>query len=163
MYMDVDSEIMSDVTPMLKLLDNQDVAGFTSFTTKANTTKTDVLLLFNATHLRDTRQLYAGLILLRRTWASIGFVSQWLTYCQDRRWVTDMANTLLPPMLHGRDHPEFMLHCPDQAIFSLLYKNWGFKVWPDPRANPTDTPWAHNHPFPDFWVWHHTHEAANKL
>jgi hypothetical protein len=160
--MDADSEIMSDVAPVLQLLDHQDVAGFSSFTTEANTTKTDVLLLLNATHLKDTRQLYTGLILLRLTWHSIGFISQWLTYVQDRRWVTDMANTLLPPMLQGRDHPGFMMHCHDQAIFSLLYKKYGFKVWPDPTAHPNDTV-AYYHPFPGFWVWHHTEEAANKL
>jgi hypothetical protein len=159
-YMDADSEIMSDTSPLLALLDGQDVVGFVSGETETNATKTDVLVMLNATHLRDTRQLYAGLILLRRSWQSIGFVSQWLTYCQDRRWMTPIRNTLLPAVLSAQDHPGFFVHRNDQALFSLLYKKWGFKAFPDPTSNDTR---AHNHPYPDFWMFHHTKASEKKL
>jgi hypothetical protein len=159
-YMDADSEIMSNISPLLGLLDGQDVAGFISGETETNATKTDVLLMMNATDLRDTRQLYAGLILFRRSWQSIGFVSQWLTYCQDRRWMTNIDNTLLPAVLQGGNHPGFFVHRNDQALFSLLYKKWDFKAFPDPTANTT---MAQSHPYPDFWMFHHTKVSEKKL
>lgn len=159
-YMDADSEVMSDIAPLVTLLHGQDVVGFTSCDTEANATKTDVLIMLNATDLRDTRQLFAGLILFRRSWQSIGFVSQWLAYCQDRRWMTNMGNTLLPTVLNGQDHPGFLGHRNDQALFSLFYKKWGFKVYPDPSANDTA---ASKHPIPDVWMFHHTEESEKKL
>lgn len=131
-YMDADSYWEADPTPLLDLLDGQDVVGFSSRETEANATKTDVLLMLNGTQYLDTQQLYAGLILVRRSWASLGFVSQWLAYCQDKRWLTNSENTLLPSFLQGQNHPGFAIHRNDQAIFSLLYKRWGFQRFPDP-------------------------------
>lgn len=151
-YMHADSEVMSDFTPLFDLLDTQDVVGFYSGETETNGTKTDVLLMLNATDIRDTYQLYAGLILFRRSWKSLGFVSQWLTFCQDRRWMTDMGNSLLPSVLKGQNHPGYFFHRHDQALFSLLYKKWGFKGYPDKKANSTG---AMTHPYPTFWQFHH--------
>lgn len=159
-YMDADSEIMDNIAPLLALLDGQDIVGFVSGETERNGTKTDALVMLNATELRDTRQLYAGLILLRRSWQSVGFVSQWLTYCQDRRLMTDIDNTLLPYVLPGQDQPGFIWHRNDQALFSLLYKKWGFKAFPDPASSDTV---AQNHPYPDYWLFHHTKASEKKL
>ena len=55
------------------------------------------------------------------------FVSEWLTYAQDQRALTDNANAL------GHDDYEgFQTHHHDQSILSLLAKKWKLKVYPDP-------------------------------
>lgn len=149
-YMDADCEFVSTPAPLVGLLkEGQDVVGFESLETEANGTKADVIALFNATEFLDTQQLYAGLIILRRSWQSLGFVAQWLAFCQDRRWITDMDNTLLP---EGQNHPGFVWHRNDQAIFSLLYKQWGFEVYPSPAVGELPNPWQL---YPLTLVYHH--------
>lgn len=83
--------------------------------------------MLNATEYRDTKQLYAGLMLFRRSWRSFGFVSQWLSYCQDKRWMTNIRNSLLPSPLEGyTNHPGFFVHRNDQgecvAVFVIITK-----------------------------------------
>jgi hypothetical protein len=50
-----------------------------------------------------------------------------LAYAQDSRAITDDDNVL---GLHN--YPDFRGHRHDQAILSLLAKNWGLTVYPDP-------------------------------
>lgn len=150
-YMDSDSDIVADPTPLLDLLQHQDVVGFNSFATEANWTKTDAFLLLNASQYRDQKQLFAGLVILRRSWHSLGFVSQWLSYAQDTRLITNKRNTLLPSELQGQNHPGFMQHRNDQAIFSLLYKKWNFTTFPDPSRFGEG---RKDRPYPTIWNLH---------
>ena len=51
----------------------------------------------------------------------MAFVSEWLTYAQDARAITDDDN-----VLGSNNYPDFREHRHDQAIMSLLVKKWNF-------------------------------------
>jgi hypothetical protein len=57
----------------------------------------------------------------------MNFVSEWLTYAQDSRAITDDNN-----VLGSTNYPDFRDHRHDQAILSILAKKWNFTVYPDP-------------------------------
>lgn len=89
-------------------------------------TKFDALVLMNIRHennfrnnVLNTDQVWAGLILLRKTFNPIRFVGEWLTYVQDYRIVTDS------PSIFGPENSCFREHRHDQSILSLLCKKWG--------------------------------------
>jgi hypothetical protein len=89
-------------------------------------TKFDSIALMNIKHennfrnnVINTNQVWAGFILLRKTFNSIRFVGEWLTYVQDYRIVTDS------PSIFGPENTSFREHRHDQSILSLLCKKWG--------------------------------------
>lgn len=89
-------------------------------------TKFDALVLMNIrqennfrNNVINSNQVWAGFILLRKTFNPIRFVSEWLTYAQDERIVTDLHN------IFGRNDCNFHDHRHDQSILSLLCKKWG--------------------------------------
>src|SRR4051812_1473611 len=65
----------------------------------------------------ESNQIMACFVLLKNSWNAKVFVSQWLTYVQDERAVTDMPNTLGQP-----NHNTWRDHRHDQSILSLLAK-----------------------------------------
>ena len=75
----------------------------------------------------------------------MAFVSQWLTYAQDSRAITDDDN-----VLGSSNYPDFRGHRHDQSILSLLAKKWGLTVYPDPSQ------WgrSHNRPYPTIFNHH---------
>lgn len=89
-------------------------------------TKFDSFALMNINHennfrdnVMNTNQVWAGFILLRKTFNPIRFVSEWLTYVQDQRIVTDSRSIFGPENSSFRDHRH------DQSVLSLLCKKWG--------------------------------------
>jgi hypothetical protein len=88
--------------------------------------KFDSIALMNIKHennfrnnVINTNQVWAGFILLRKTFNPIRFVGEWLTYIQDYRIVTDS------PSIFGPENSSFREHRHDQSILSLLCKKWG--------------------------------------
>ena len=65
-------------------------------------------------------QLSAGFVCVRKGFKGMSFVSEWLTYCQDRRIVSDdddvVSRRCRPPSYHHNRH--------DQTVLSLLGKKW---------------------------------------
>ena len=61
----------------------------------------------------------ASFVLLRRSFKSIRFVSEWLTYATDPRAVSDLPSVL------GENAPTFKDHRHDQSILSLMAEKWG--------------------------------------
>ncbi len=57
----------------------------------------------------------------------MAFVSEWLTYAQDSRAITDDKNVLGKP-----NYDDFRENRHDQTILSLLAKKWNLKIYPDP-------------------------------
>jgi hypothetical protein len=57
----------------------------------------------------------------------MAFISEWLTYAQNSRVITDDDN-----VLGFVNYPDFLDHRHDQAILSLLAKKWNLTVYPDP-------------------------------
>ena len=89
-------------------------------------TKFDAIALMNITcnnnfcnSVMNTPQVWAGFVLLRKSFDSIRFISEWLTYVQDYRIVTDAPN------LFGPNDEIFKDHRHDQSVLSLLCKKWG--------------------------------------
>ena len=89
-------------------------------------TKFDALALMNIKHennfrnnVLNTNQVWAGLIILRKTFNPIRFIGEWLTYVQDQRIVTDS------PSIFGPENSSFRDHRHDQSALSLLCKKWG--------------------------------------
>jgi hypothetical protein len=69
----------------------------------------------------------ASYIILRKSLMSMTFVSEWLTYAQDSRVLTDEKN-----VLDKKDYDGFREHRHDQSILGLLAKKWNLTVYPDP-------------------------------
>jgi hypothetical protein len=87
-------------------------------------TKMDALVLMNIPanmfeNILNTGQVWAGFNLLRKSFISIRFIGEWLTYVQDYRIVTDS------PSIFGPENSSFREHRHDQSILSLLCKKWG--------------------------------------
>jgi hypothetical protein len=88
-------------------------------------TKFDAFVLMNISHennfrnnVINTNQVWAGFILLRKSFNPIRFIGEWLTYVQDHRIVTDSLSIFGPENISFRDHRH------DQSILSLLCKKW---------------------------------------
>ena len=63
-------------------------------------------------------QAWAGFIIMRKSFKTIRFISEWLTYAQDIRIISDNKSTL------GDEYHWFVENRHDQAILSLLLKEW---------------------------------------
>jgi hypothetical protein len=92
-------------------------------------TKFDTLALMNVrpennfrNNVLNTNQVWAGFILIRKTFNPIRFVGEWLTYVQDHRIVTDSRSIFGPENTSFRDHRH------DQSVLSLLCKKWGISM-----------------------------------
>jgi hypothetical protein len=92
-------------------------------------TKFDALALMNIKHENNFRndvinsnQVWAGFILLRKTFNPIRFIGEWLTYVQDHRIVTDS------PSLFGPENANFKENRHDQSVLSLLCKKWSIPM-----------------------------------
>lgn len=114
------------------VLANQNIGIYTNKPKELNNniekmwTKFDALALMNVSrnnnfreNVMNTPQVWAGFILLRKSFDTIRFISEWLTYVQDYRIVTDAPNLLGPNDESFRDHRH------DQSVLSLLCKKWG--------------------------------------
>jgi hypothetical protein len=87
----------------------------------------------------------ASYIFVRKSTQSFSFISEWLTYAQDSRALTDNPN-----VLGKKNYDGFIDHRHDQSIVSLLAKKWKLIQYTDPSQ------WGENfsRPFPTVF-WHH--------
>ena len=108
----------------------RDVQLFSLYANESHFTKEDAFILTgcNTTKCRDSNQVLGSFMLLRRSFKSIRFVNEWLTYASDPRAVSDL------PSILGDNSTSFQDHRHDQSLLSLTSKKWGFadKVIPDP-------------------------------
>jgi len=87
----------------------------------------------------------ASYIFVRKSIHSFAFISEWLTYVQDSRAVTDDAN-----VLGKRNYDDFIDHRHDQSILGLLSKKWNLTCYTDPSQ------WGENYtrPYPTIFQHH---------
>jgi hypothetical protein len=92
-------------------------------------TKRDALIIMDVDQptFYNSSAGVASYIILRKSLMSMTFVSEWLTYAQDRRVLTDDGNVLSAPNYDG-----FKEHRHDQSILGLLAKKWNLTMHPDP-------------------------------
>ena len=91
--------------------------------------KSDALLLVGANDKEwlESVQIIARYVLLRKSFQSIEFVSQWLTYAQDYRIVSDEKSEIM------KERKRFLENRHDQTVLSLLAKKWNLTTWPSPE------------------------------
>lgn len=75
----------------------------------------------------------ASFFIVKKSIKSIRFVSEWLTYCGDRRLVTDEKD-----QLSHSNNLEFIDNRHDQSILSVLLKKWGLHFVKCPGMPPND-------------------------
>ena len=90
-------------------------------------TKMDALVLMNIPanmfeNILNTGQVWAGFNLLRKSFISIRFIGEWLTYVQDERIINDSVN------FFAQNDANFVENRHDQTILSLLCKKWGISM-----------------------------------
>ena len=73
-------------------------------------------------NFKNSNQAWSGFTLLRKSFNSIRFISEWLTYNQDPRISSDL------PSLFGKNDDIFIENRHDQTILSLLAKKWGIPM-----------------------------------
>jgi hypothetical protein len=103
--------------------------NFVFFIQESTWTKRDAFILLDVDkpEYADTLAGLASYIVIKKSFTSMRFVSEWLTYAQDRRAITDDDN-----VLGSINYPNFRGHRHDQAILGLLAKKWNLTIYPDP-------------------------------
>ena len=112
------------------MLSNKNIGVYTNKPNSGNylekqLTKGDAFLLTNVpnnNYIKNSAQVWAGFILLRKCFNPIRFVSEWLTYSQDYRIITDSQSMLV------KNDQSFIENRHDQSILSLLCKKWGIQM-----------------------------------
>lgn len=84
---------------------------------------TFILMDCDSPEYTDTRQIFAGYLLLRNCPAAREFMKQYLAYCEDERIIADAKNVMGKP-----DYPGFRDHRQNQSILSLLAKKWKIPI-----------------------------------
>ncbi|TEB14919.1 hypothetical protein C9890_0639 [Perkinsus sp. BL_2016] len=133
-YLDAGNHYIGDLqSKVVELLSETDVSGgYLKCCIESDWTKRDALVLLNGDRspILDRPQMAAYFLLFRKTPVSIEFVKQWLKACTDPRIVTDLPNTLSLD-----NYPTFTNHIHDQAAFSIIFKQFGFKGFDLDRAH----------------------------
>ncbi len=93
--------------------------------------KRDAFIILNVDkpEYAQTRPNLASFIVLKKSFISMAFISEWLTYAQDSRVLTDEVNALGVPNYAG-----FRENRHDQTILSLLAKKWNLTTYPNPAV-----------------------------
>ena len=68
----------------------------------------------------ETNQYMAGIQIYKKSDYTMKFIQEWLTYCQDKRIITNEKNALGQP-----NYPGFIENRHDQTALSLLIKKYG--------------------------------------
>ena len=71
---------------------------------------------------QNPNQVWSGFFAVKNEFIAIQFVSQWLTYAQDMRIISDSPSVILP------EFNEFRENRHDQSICSLLARKWSIEI-----------------------------------
>ncbi|CAF1431820.1 unnamed protein product [Adineta steineri] len=129
-YSDAAVNFIGNISYLTKLTEDQDIVVFRLVGWKESSlTKRDALIVLDVDkpEYTTTSAGLASYIVVKRSFTSLRFVSEWLTYAQDSRVITDDDNVLGSP-----NYPGFRAHRHDQSILSLLAKKWKLTIYPDP-------------------------------
>lgn len=81
----------------------------------------------------ETCQIQASLSVWKHCDESIGFLTEWLDYCQDERILSDLENTCGLP-----NFPEFYDHRHDQSVLTLLAHRHNRRALGNPEIEVSD-------------------------
>ncbi|CAF0815475.1 unnamed protein product [Adineta steineri] len=143
-YSDAAVNFTAHINNLLPLMKKQDILIFHQ---ESAYTKRDTFILLNAddpTYV-DSMASVASYVFVRKSTQSFSFISEWLTYAQDRRALTDDLNEL------GMNNSEnFIDHRHDQSILGILATKWKLRRYTDPSQFGENC----SRPFPTIF-WHH--------
>ncbi|CAF1097901.1 unnamed protein product [Adineta ricciae] len=152
-YSDALVNFVANISHLTRLTDRQDIVLFelTGLQEKV-WAKRDTFILMNADEPRytDTWGNLASYLVIKKSFISMTFVSEWLTYAQDTRAITDDNN-----VLGQKNYREFRDHRHDQTIMSILSKKWNITAYPDPSQFGI----AHKRPYPSIFDHHRTRDT----
>ncbi|CAF1326298.1 unnamed protein product [Rotaria magnacalcarata] len=137
-YSDAAVNFVSDINILIRLMGQQDIMTFRQTNhSESAYTKRDTFILMQADSKRfvESTAAVASYVLVRKSVQSLAFVSEWLTYVQDGRAVSDDRNVLGQP-----NYPNFVGHRHDQSILGLLVKKWNLTTYPDPSQHGESVP-----------------------
>ena len=80
--------------------------------------KRDAFVLMDVEADRNVTQAWCGFVAVRAGFHSMRYLSEWLTYAQDPRILTDVASVF------GPEGPDFRENRHDQTVCSLLRLKW---------------------------------------
>ncbi|UJR17653.1 hypothetical protein I4U23_004549 [Adineta vaga] len=129
-YSDAAVNFIANISYLTKLTDIQDIIIFKLNGRKESSlTKRDAMIILNVDkpEYTTTSASLASYIVVKRSFSSLRFVSEWLTYSQDSRAIMDNGN-----VLGSSNYPDFHAHRHDQSILSLLAKKWKLTIYQDP-------------------------------
>jgi hypothetical protein len=92
-------------------------------------TKGDAFYLMNANEPKyfDTNQVWGGFIILKNNFLALKIISEWFTYAQDERIVTDT------PSIIQENFIEFNGNRHDQTIISIIVKKYNIPIISFPK------------------------------
>lgn len=130
-YTDSGSYFVNSVENLILAINasNQDIMPFELSFKQSMWTKRDTFTLMNCDYpeFTESKIRMAGFILIKKSLVSVKFIDEWLFFAQDKRILTDIANTQTKP-----NYEDFIEHRHDQSIFSLLTKKYNFEAFRDP-------------------------------
>ncbi len=119
-YSDSGLFFLKQVDILIKELEktNQDIMGFELPLIEKQWTKKELFINMNCDdeYIRDSNQIMASYILIRKTKFSMKFFDDFLKFAQNEINITDKQNKNI------KENDDFIEHRHDQSIFSLLYK-----------------------------------------
>lgn len=131
-YCDTGAYPISDLSVLINELDsvNQDIMGFQLPLIEKQWTKPSLFKELDCDELKDTPQILASYILVRKTNFAIKFFEKFLDVACDK-------NNMLDIKL-GAFVGDCIEHRHDQSIFSLLYKKYNLLPFKDPSQFGND-------------------------
>lgn len=93
----------------------------------------------------ESRQLMAGLLLIKKTEAAVDLITDWYDVMHNNFSIIDDSPSVLPEM------PEFIAHRHDQSVFSALCYKYGIKGLPQCEVYPKGGDWSQMGDYP-FWA-----------
>ena len=121
MYADSGSFFLKSVLPLIKYMETKQksILCFSLPVIEKQWTKRDAFLLMNCDteYYRESPQIMATFIMVKKSQESIQFLNDYKKYCSDNRILSDDPNVLGKP-----NYPGFIEHRHDQSVLSLLSK-----------------------------------------
>lgn len=66
----------------------------------------------------DTPQAWGGFIIIKNNFISLQIITEWFTYVQDERIVTNLPTVIMP------NHSDFIENRHDQTVISIICKKY---------------------------------------
>ncbi len=130
-YSDSGAYFIRPITPLIDICreSGQDLIVFELKHPESAWTKRDAFILMDcdSPEYAESRQRLAAFSLWKKSGFTMDFISEFLSYAQDERMITDLDNQCDLP-----NYPDFREHRHDQSIFSLLTKKYDLVAYRDP-------------------------------